>query len=61
MAIPQSVFPPLLSPVELQISPIIANGITNQFNQPKKGIKAINIPIADNIPISNPNVFNFLF
>lgn len=36
----------------LIINPINASGRTNQFNHPKQGINAINIPINDNIPMN---------
>jgi len=36
--------------INAKINPIIANGIFNQLNQPKNGIKPNNIPSTENIP-----------
>lgn len=59
MATTQSTVPPFDRPPRLNKSPITANGITNQLNQPKSGINASSIPKIDNTPKILPNVFMY--
>lgn len=45
-----NIFPFLELPIKAKISPITANGIFSQLNQPKSGIKPNNIPNTEKIP-----------
>ena len=56
-----SIIPPLDLPIILQINPISANGIFNQFNQPKNGMKANNIPMEARMPNKRPMNFTIYF
>ena len=64
-AIPHRIIPVIAGPFELSLeaAPIIlitrpskANGMLNQLNQPRKGIKPIKKPMIEKTPIIKPAI-----
>ena len=51
----------VLTPTILRIKPSNANGMLNQLNHPKNGIKPIKNPIIEKIPIISPAMLINLF
>jgi len=57
MATMHNVLPALDFEKLLRIKPMIANGIINQFSQPKSGIKASSIPSKEIMPRKEATIF----
>jgi len=61
IATQQIIIAPLDFPNIENNNPMMANGITSQFNHPKNGINASNMPNNEKMPKRRPIVFMFVF